>query len=384
MLNAKSRTWVEIDLQKLKHNTKIVNERIGNTKIMAVVKADMYGHGDTVIANTLQNEMNIDYFCVSSVDEAISLRENGIRAQILILGYTPTEHFHYLHELSITQTIFSLEYAEKLNDYAKKQQTRITCHIKVDTGMSRLGIPCTMGNYCIDEVKLCYNLPQIHIEGIYSHFSVADSIQKQDDLAYTKQQIALYDQVLTDLKESKIEFGLTHIHNSYGCLNYFDVEYDYARPGLILVGCSSDATIPIQKEIDLQPILEWKANVSLVKKVKANTPVSYGRNFITKEDSRLATLSVGYADGLSRHASHQGMQVLLHGVRCEIVGNICMDQCIVDVSHIPQVQEGDVATIIGQDGNEILTIDDLSHCANTINNESFCLLSKRVPRFYKR
>lgn len=383
MLESKSRTWLEIDLNKLKKNTKIIADLIGETKIMAVVKANAYGHGDIQIAKVLQDEMNIDFFCVSSIDEALVLRENGIHESILILGYTPPMHFHYLHEQDIIQCLLSKEYAEKLDAYAKSAGVHIKGHVKIDTGMSRIGIPCLDDYYNIEDVISIYQLENIEVEGIFSHFSVSDSLDKEDDVAYTSHQIELYERVLADLKKANINYGLTHIQNSYGCLNYFDLKYDYARPGIILLGSTSDDSYRLRKPIEIEPILEWKANVSLVKKVKKGTCVSYGRNFIANKDMKVATLSVGYADGLNRNASNKGACVLIHGVRCQIIGNICMDQCIVDVSEVEDVSEGDIAILVGRSKEEVITIDELSRKANTINNESFTLLSKRVPRLYK-
>lgn len=383
MLESKSRTWLEIDLEKLKKNTKIIADLIGDTKIMAVVKANAYGHGDIQVAQVLQNEMNIDFFAVSSVDEAVVLRENGIMKSILILGYTPQEHFHYLHELDITQCLLSKEYAIKLNKYAKSMNVRIKGHVKIDTGMSRIGIPCLDNYYNIDDVISIYKLDHIDVKGIFSHFSVSDSLDDVSDVEYTNHQIELFERVLNDLSNHDIDYGLTHIQNSYGCLNYFDLHYDYARPGIILLGSTSDDSYRLRKPIEIEPILEWKANVSLVKTVKKGTCVSYGRHYVAKEDMKVASLSVGYADGLNRNASNKGTCVLIKGVRCPIIGNICMDQCLVDVSKVEEINEGDVAILVGRSEDQVITIDELSRNANTINNESFCLLSKRVPRFYK-
>ncbi|MDD3049342.1 MAG: alanine racemase [Bacilli bacterium] len=384
MLQSKSRTWVEIDLNKVIHNTKVVDNLIGKTKIMAVVKANAYGHGDVQIARLLQDEMDIDFFAVSSVDEAVVLREAGITQDILILGYTPAEHFHYLHELKITQCLLSLAYARKLDAYAKDKQVVINAHIKVDTGMSRIGIPCLDDYYNIDDVLAIYTLKNVRATGIFSHFSVSDSLDKEDDVRYTKHQIVLFERVLSDIKAAGYECGIRHIHNSYGCLNYFDLQYEYARPGIILLGNTSNDQDRLIQAIDLKPSLEWKANISLVKTVKKGGYVSYGRNYQATKDMKVASLSVGYADGINRNASHHHAQVLIGGKRCEIIGNICMDQCLVDVSEVADVKEGDIATIVGKDHNEIITIDELARAANTINNELFTQISKRVPRFYKK
>lgn len=383
MLQSKSRTWVEIDLQKVIHNTKIIDELIGDTKIMAVVKANCYGHGDIEVARLLQDELHIDFFAVSSIDEALHLRYNGINQNILILGYTPQEHFHYLHEFNITQCILSYEYAQKLNDYAFQAKESICGHIKVDTGMQRLGIPCMDENYCIDDVLKIYQLSNLSCTGIFSHFSVSDSLDIQENIQYTRHQIELFDKVLNDIKENDYDYGITHIQNSYGCLNYFDLKYDYARPGIILLGCTSDDQDQLMQPIDLKPALCWNANISMVKIVKKGTSVGYGRNFVAKEDMKIATISVGYADGLPRGASHRKAHVLVRGIRCEIIANICMDQCLIDVSKVKEVQEGEVVVLVGTSNEETLTIDELSRCANTINNETFCMISKRVPRFYE-
>lgn len=383
MLQSKSRTWIEIDLEKVKHNTNVVQKRIGNTKIMAVVKANAYGHGDVQIARLLQDQLYIDFFAVSSVDEALVLRESGIYQSILILGYTPEMHFHYLHEQNLTQCLLSKEYAQKIDAYAFQQKVKIPGHIKVDTGMARLGIPCIDNNYRIDDIFSIYALENVEAVGIFSHFSVSDSMGKEDDITYTNHQIQLFERVLSDLKKADIEYGVTHIQNSYGCLNYPELTYDYARPGIILLGCTSNDADVLKEEIDLHPSLTWKANISLVKEVKKGTNIGYGRNFIPALDCKIATLSVGYADGLNRNASHQKAHVLIDGTRCPIIANICMDQCLVDVSHVKNVQEGDEAVLVGTQKGNMITIDELSRCAHTINNESFCMLSKRVPRFYR-
>lgn len=382
MLQSKSRTYVEVDLKKIEHNTRVVQKLLGNTKIMGVVKANAYGHGDVEIAKKLQS-MGIDFFAVSSVDEAIRLRENGIDQRILILGYTPRMHLHYLSEYAITQCVMSLEYAHILDTYARAHDTIIKGHVKLDTGMSRLGIQVKEDNYLIDDVKKCYQLEGLQIDGIFSHFSVSDSFTNKHDLDYTDMQIRQFNHVLDDLKASGINPGLTHIQNSYGCLNYNELPYDYARPGIILLGNVSDDHDVLKQEVDLQPSLEWKANVSLVKTIKKGCDVSYGRHFRASEDMKVATISAGYADGVNRNASNHGLEILVHGKRCKVLGNICMDQFVADVSEVSDVKEGDEVTLVGKEGNEIIKIDELSRAANTINNESFTLISARVPRFYK-
>ncbi|MFV0381826.1 MAG: alanine racemase [Breznakia sp.] len=382
MLQSKSRTWVEIDLRIVKQNYQWIKQHVADTKIMAVVKANAYGHGDVEVAHTLQEE-GVDFFAVSSIDEALRLRKAKIRENILILGYTPQEHFHYLIENDIVQCIMSLDYARVLANYAKQNQTKIRTHIKVDTGMGRLGIPYVKGDDHFEDICEVYQIKDLRIEGIFSHFSVADMFMREDDVAFTTLQLKRFQEVLQRLKARNIAYGLTHIQNSYGVLNYPELTFDYCRPGIILLGNTSDDAIPLQTTSLLQPSLTWKANVSQVKKVRAHNYVGYGRNFQAKKDMKVATISCGYADGLHRQASLHHFQILVNGVKCEVIGNICMDQCMVDVSAVENVEEGDVVVLVGQQGGNVIAIDQLSRCSRTINNESFCLISYRVPRFYR-
>lgn len=383
MLESKSRSWVEIDLDKIRENYKVMDQHIHKKqKVMAVVKADCYGHGDSIVAKVLEEE-GADFFAVSSIDEALNLRNADIKSKILILGYTPAEHFHYLHEHDITQCVMSYEFGKSLSDYAISQNIKIEVHIKVDTGMGRIGIPCQDNNYQIDVVKSIYDLDGLSCAGIFSHFSVADTYDRGTDEAYTMHQIELYEKVLEELRAEGIDYGLTHLQNSYGAINYPELDYDYSRIGILLVGNASNDSQKLKHEVTLFPALEWKANVTCVKTVPKGTYIGYGRNYLTEKETKVVSVSCGYADGLNRQASHHHLEVLLHGKRCEIIGNICMDQFMIDASEVDDVHTGDVVTIIGTQGIETIKIDELSRAANTINNESFCLISKRVPRFYK-
>lgn len=380
MLQSKKRTWVEIDENKIVHNYHVMDKHIHDTKIMAVVKADAYHHGDVQVATLLENE-GCDFFAVSSVDEAVRLRQNGIKANILILGFTPSEHFHYLHELDIIQCVFSTEFAQELNTYATTQNVKIRVHIKVDTGMGRIGFPCLDDNYHIEEVKAVYTCDHLEVEGVFSHFSVADTFDRDDDEVYTFHQIELYERVLQDLAVANLPVKIKHIQNSYGAINYPDLPYDYARVGILLLGNTSDDAQPLKVPCELEPVLTWKAQISCVKQVKAGTYIGYGRNYQATSDIQVATVACGYADGLNRNASHKGLQVLVKGKRCTIIGNICMDQFMIDATGL-DVHCEDEVTIVGIDGDEVIKIDELSRAANTINNESFTLLASRVPRFY--
>lgn len=380
MLQSKSRAWVVVDRNAILHNVEEIKKLLDEkTKIMAVVKANAYGHGDCVVAKLLENN-GIDTFAVSSVDEALTLRRAGITKDILILGYTPEVHFHFLVEENLIQNFLSLEYAKKLDEFAAMSDVLIRGHIKVDTGMGRLGIRYVDDDKNYDAIRSVYALPHLRSEGIFSHFSVADELD-EDNLAYTAHQSELFDEVILRLKEDKINVGWTHIQNSYGVLNY-KMKHDYVRPGLLLLGVTSDRAIPIRSHPDFIPALSWYANVSCVKTVHAGSNISYGRHYKATSDQKIATVSIGYADGVPRAASNSGMHVLIHGVRCPIIGNVCMDQMMVDVSGIDNVCEGDRVTLVGKDQDEVIFIDEWSQLIHTINNDMLCRITNRVPRFY--
>lgn len=384
MLMSRSRCWADIDLSKIQHNVKEIQKMIpSSTKIMAIVKANAYGHGDIEVAKELQKQ-GVDFFGVSSVDEAVRLREAGIQERILILGYTPMEHFHYLHELSLIQTLLSKSYAQKLSAYCTEKKIQVKAHIKVDTGMSRLGVQCKEERWELEDVIAMYKLPHIVVEGIFSHFSVSDSLDVEEDKAFTKKQIELYDRVLKELEARGIEPGITHLQNSYGIINYPQLQYDYVRPGLLYLGVTSDDAIPTLQQPDFQPIMTWRCNVSYVKSIEAGSCVSYGRNFRAEQAMTIATISCGYADGYPRHVSNLGKEVLVHGQRAPVIGNVCMDQMMIDVSKIKDVKEGDEVVLFGYEGDTLLSVDELSRMCNTINNDMLCRVSARVPRIYKK
>lgn len=383
MLKSNTRSWMEIDLSRISHNVKEIEKLIPSTsKIMAIVKANGYGHGDVECSRELER-IGIDFFGVSCVEEGVRLREGGIQSPILILGYTPPIQFSYLQKYDLIQTLVSLEYAQKLDAYAREHDVVIQAHAKVDTGMSRIGICAQQHVYQIEDIKALYRMTHVKVCGIFSHFSVSDCLD-EENCNFTKQQIVLFDRVLQDLKKDGIDPGTTHLQNSYGILNYPDLQYDYVRPGLLWMGVTSDDAIPIRTNPQFLPIMQWKANVSLVKEIQEGVTVSYGRHFTAHGTTKVATLSVGYADGFPRIVSNKGACVLLHGKRVPIIGNICMDQMMVDISSLTEeVHEGDVATLIGSDGNAFLPVDELSRLAKTINNETLCWMSERVTRIYK-
>lgn len=383
MLLSDTRTWVEIDITKIRHNVEEVRKLIPSTsKVMAIVKANAYGHGDVICARELA-KCGIDFFGVSSIDEAVVLREAGIAEPILILGYTPPVHFPLLAKYDILQTLLSVDYAQKLDRYGAQHGVVLQGHVKIDTGMSRLGVICQEHEYHIEDVKQIYQLQHVKAVGLFSHFSVSDDLG-EENAAFTCNQIKLFERVIHDLKEAGIDPGTRHIQNSYGILNYPELRYDYVRPGLLWMGVTSDDAVAIKTKPQFQPILSWKANVSLVKTVQPGVSVSYGRHFRADQPRVVATVAVGYADGFPRCVSNTGIKVLIHGAYAPIIGNVCMDQLMIDVTGIGDVKEGDVVTLIGEDQGKRITVDELSRAAHTINNETLCWVAARVPRIYKQ
>lgn len=383
MAETNRRCWAEIDTAKIAHNVNEIRKIIpSSTKIMGIVKANAYGHGDVLMSKELIKN-GVDFFGVACMEEALRLREAKIQERILILGYTPKDQFHYLHEQNIIQTLISKDFAEELSDYAMTNQVDIHAHVKIDTGMSRLGIQCKEEQWDIEDVIQMYRLPHIKVEGIFSHFSVSDDIEHQKNLDFTNRQIQLFDRVLHTLKQAGIHPGITHLQNSYGILNYPDLPYDYVRPGLLHLGVTSDDAITIKTNPDFRPVMTWKACVSYVKWINSGCDVSYGRTYTAKERRKIATVCVGYADGYPRRVSNSQKHVLIHGQRAEIVGRICMDQLMIDVSEVADVKAGDEVVLFGYDQGVLLSVDELSRACHTINNETLCWLSERVKRIYR-
>lgn len=383
MMETNKRCWAEIQTSNIAHNVNEIRKIIpSHTKIMGIVKANAYGHGDVSMSKELI-KCGVDFFGVACMEEALRLRKAHIKERILILGYTPKEHFHYLHEQNLIQTLISMEFAKELSDYACAKDVDIHCHVKIDTGMSRLGVQCKQEQWDINDVKQMYCLPHLHVEGIFSHFSVSDDITHQENLAFTNHQIALFDQVLKELKQANIEPGITHLQNSYGILNYPHLSYDYVRPGLLHLGVTSDDALATIAKPDFHPVMTWKASVSYVKWIEAGCDVSYGRTYTAKKRIKIATVCAGYADGYPRMVSNTHQHVLIHGQRAEIIGRICMDQMMIDVSAIADVKAGDEVVLFGYDKDVLLSVDELSRACHTINNETLCWLSERVQRIYR-
>ena len=376
------RTWAEVDLDALAHNyTEIRSAVRPQTKICCVVKADAYGHGAPRIAREMQ-KMGADWFGVSNLEEAIQLRGCGIDRPILILGYTPPEYAEKLSRLDVAQAVLSLDYGKRLSEYAQQAGTRVRAHIKIDTGMSRIGFlyqDLERDRASLDEIEQVCRLPGLDAEGIFTHFAVSDD--GTDGENYTLHQYGCFKEAIEDLQNRGIHFRLRHCSNSGAVLDYPELQLDMVRPGVILYGLSPSGKM--RRPLDLRPVMELKTVISQLKKVPVGTKVSYGCEFVTERETVLATVPIGYADGYPR-SLHNRADMLVAGRRARVVGRVCMDQLMLDVTDIPGVQEGMTATVFGTDGEETLPVDELARLNGTIHYEMVCLVGKRVPRIYLR
>lgn len=369
------RAWAEVHLDRLYENAfSFKNQLKGDTELLCVVKADCYGHGSPECALFLQNALEVKWFAVSNLNEAIELRQAGINGEILILGYTPPEYAELLLCHNIIQAITEKEYAELLSQKTKKP---VRCHIKLDTGMTRIGLRHKNSEDYKKEIEYICGFENINVEGIFTHLCVADS-KKDEDILYTKNQICLFNEIYDKIKVSCPEIRHHHYLNSAGGICYNDGSSTLARLGIILYGLKPDYELDIPFE--LKPAMELKAVVSQVKTVEAGAEISYGRTFTAKKEMKIATVSIGYADGVPRALSNNG-EFIVNGKRAKIVGRVCMDQLMIDVTGI-DVKAGDVATVFGYDGDERITADDIAEICNTIGYEIVCNITKRVPRIY--
>jgi alanine racemase len=374
------RTWVQINLDAIDYNFNIIKEHLEpQTLVCCVIKADAYGHGAVRIAKEYE-KLGADYFAVSNLEEGIQLRNAGIEKPILILGYTPPCCAKELSRLNITQAVFSYEYGEELSNEACKAGVNVRIHIKLDTGMSRIGFlfqnPIRDVS-SIDEIEKTYKLPSLDTEGIFTHFSVAD--EGNDGRAYTLMQFDSFMKGIELLNKRGITFKIRHCANSASIFDYPQIQLDMVRPGIVLYGLNPSDKL--KNETELMPAMELKSIVSQVKTVEPQTSISYGRKYISKKTMKIATVPIGYADGYPRHTYIRGT-VLIHGKKAKIIGRICMDQLMVNVSSVHDVKSGDTVTLIGRDGDAAITADEIALYNNTINYEIVSMISKRVPRIY--
>ncbi|MEL7568237.1 MAG: alanine racemase [Dehalobacterium sp.] len=366
--------WAEVDLGAIAHNVREIRRIVKpETKIMAVVKANGYGHGALKIAQTaLKN--GVQYLSVATLGEAVKLREQGIEAPILIMGYTTLDQVPDLLDYQITTTVFTLDMAEALSHGALERGEKAKVHIKIDTGMGRIGFMPQKGT--VELIKKIVNMEGLWVEGIFTHFAVAD----ETDKTYTRQQFQSFTKLIADLEEEGISIPIKHAANSAAIIDLPETHLDMVRAGIILYGLYPSSEVD-KGRINLIPAMEVKAKVSFVKKVGAGTSISYGRKYIVENEAVIASLPLGYADGYTRRLSNQS-QVLLGGKRIPVVGTICMDQLMVNASLVPEVKIDDEVVVIGRQGKEQITVEEVAKMLKTINYEIICMISERVPRIY--
>ncbi len=373
----KNRVYAGIDLDALRYNMESMHKNIKEgTKIAAVIKADAYGHGALTVAKTIENLPYVWGFAVATADEAEMLIADGRKKPILILGISFPEHYELIVEKEIRPAICEYEAAKALSDIAVRKNKTCHIHIKIDTGMSRIGLQVTEES--ADLVAKIAQLPGIEIEGIFTHFAQADEYDKTP----TQKQIALFQKMIRMLEERNVKIPIHHCSNSAGIAEIREANMDMVRAGITLYGLWPSEEVD-QNSLDLKPVMELKTHVAYVKDLEAGRAISYGGTFITKRDSRIATIPVGYADGYCRGLSNTG-SVLIHGKRAPICGRVCMDQFMVDVTDIPDVKIGDEVTLIGRDGDEVITMEEVGSLSGRFNYEFVCVLGKRIPRVFYR
>ena len=379
-MNFLKRTWAEIDLSALIHNFNLIKTTASPSKVMAIVKANGYGHSVVDIAPVLEKN-GADFFGVSNIDEALKLRTCGITKPILILGYTPAEMAKSLAENNISQCVYSKDYAELLSNEAAKADVNIKIHLKLDTGMSRLGFNCRNDNLKgIEDALYSCKLPHFITEGVFTHFAVSDRDTETED-GFTDQQFARFTKAINYLESQGINFEVKHCCNSAATLLDKKKHLDLVRPGVILYGLSPSGKEELKK--DFIPVMTLKSVVSMVKKISAGDTVSYGRTFTADKDMTIATVTAGYGDGYPRLLSNKG-SVIINGQRAPIVGRVCMDQFMVDVTDVDGVEYGDKVTLIGFDGDEHIPVEELGDIADRFSYEFVCDLGKRIPREFIR
>lgn len=374
------RTWAEIDLDALDYNIKNIRSKMKDgEKIMGIVKADCYGHGDGFISRKLE-AAGFDWFGVSNIEEGMSLRTEGITKPILVLGYTPVDCAKLMAEQKITQAFIGMEYCEALQAEAQKAGVVVEGHIKLDTGMTRVGFQTDDENFeeSLKEIIAVSKMPNLHITGIFTHHAVADAY-KGDNPSYTDMQFTRFMKMIDALKSEGVDVGLRHCANSATIISYPEKHLDMCRSGIITYGMlPSDEC---EGRIDLKPLMTLKTSIGLVKKVKAGSQLSYGRTYTAKTDRVIATVPIGYADGYNRNLSNQA-RMLVHGQFVPVVGRVCMDQTMIDVTDVPDVKMGDEVVVFGKQEDKVLPIEELAEQLHTINYELTCVITKRVPRVY--
>ena len=367
----KDRAWIEVNLNNLENNINEIKKFLSEeTKIMAVVKANAYGHGSIIIAKKLL-DIGITDFAVATLEEAIELRENNIKGNILILGFTNFSDLKYVIKYDLIQTI--VDYNWFRSNKETRFKDKLKCHIKINTGMNRIG----ENSDSIEKLCSIYENKRLNILGTYSHLCVADS-SKAEDIDFTKIQIKKFDECITEINKRGYKTGAIHLQSSYGTINYNELNYDYVRLGICMYGVNTETNSYQLNVLNIKPVLSVKARITSIKEINADDSVSYGRTFIAKDKMKIAALSIGYADGIPRCLSNKNMLVKINDKYGEVIGRICMDQMLVDITELENIKIGDIATLIGDDTR--ISAETVSDKADSITNELLCRLGSRLKR----
>lgn len=369
--------WVEVNLSNLEYNIKNIKEKAGaGREIIGVIKADAYGHGSIKVAEVLR-ENGVKTFAIATLQEAITLREAGAKEEIIMLGLTPSMYADTVAKYDITPVVCEYENAKAFDEAAEKMGKTINCLLAVDTGMGRIGY-LTDDPEAVEDVKKIAALEHFKIKGMFSHMATADCYDK----SFSQLQQYRYMDFYNKLKAAGVPVPFRTLANSASIMEIPGVHYDGVRPGIILYGCyPSDEVNP--EELSLKPVMSVKANIVHLKKVPVGFSCGYGRKFIAKRPSVIATLALGYADGYPRPYSPEA-KVIVGGKMAPVAGNICMDQCMVDVTDVPDVKVGDEVIIMGSDGENTILADDIAKATGTINYEICCAFGQRLPKVYVR
>ena len=378
-ISKRKRFWAEIDMNAAEKNFNIIKSKLSeNTKLCCVVKANAYGHG-AVYLSKLYEKLGADFFAVSNIEEAMQLRNNGIKTPILILGYTPTSCASILAENNISQSVFSYSYAKELSASAKADGVNVKIHIKLDSGMGRIGFDSIHDtDKTVETIAGVCNMEGLVREGIFTHFALADD--GTDGAEFTRLQYERFINITNKLASKNIEFEIKHCANSATTFEYPEYHLDMVRVGVVLYGVAPSNKVRGCEE--LTPVMSLKSVISMIKEIEQGDTVSYGCTFKAERKTKIATAPVGYADGFWRSNAQNGTQMLIRGQRVNIVGRVCMDQLMLDVTDVKGVREGDYITLIGTDKDETITADELAKNNGTIGYEMICAIGERVPRFY--
>lgn len=362
--------WAEVNLEALRYNFSAIKKRTGpEVKIMAVLKQEAYGHGLIPVAKELSS-MGVDFFGLGSLEEAVTLRKNKFKEPILILSSVPRQYAEAFIEYNVVPTVVNLEFAQRLDREAKKRGIIASAHVKIDTGMGRLGV---WHKESISFIKEVSKLKNISLEGVWTHFPSADTDRK-----FTLRQIKIFNSLIGELKKEDITFKYLHCANSIGIVNYKDAHFNMVRPGIILYGIK-----PSRLNINLKPVLSLKSKVIFTKSVSKGRSVGYGRAFTAGRNVNIATVSVGYADGYPWQLSNKS-KVIIRGRLFNIAGRVCMDHIMVNLGEYAKAEVGDEVILIGESGKVKITAENLAKWAGTIPYEIVSRLSSRIPRFYKK